>query len=56
MSACTIQEELLSPLEVDHVTFNYPSQGVNKSSESDLNLSINNVTQNIDNLDPHNIT
>ena len=63
MSTCTIQEELLSPLKVDHVTFNYLSQGVNKSSENDLNLSINNVTDktgheklsNIDNLDPHKI-
>ena len=63
MSTCTIQEELLSPLKVDHMAFNYPSQGVNKSSESELNLSINNVTDetgheklsNIDNLNPHKI-
>ena len=63
VSTCTIQEELLSPLKVDHMAFNYPSQGVNKSSESHLNLSINNVTDetgheilsNINNLDPHKI-
>ena len=63
MSTCTIQEELLSPLKVDHMAFNYPPQGVNKSSESHLNLSINNVTDetgheilsNINNLDPHKI-